>query len=89
MQVPIRRWQSARRHDVVASRWKAQMNVQSTNTILRLKQVKEITGLSRSTIYLYMKERKFPKQRELGGERAVGWHSGSVFQWVAERQVAR
>lgn len=65
------------------------MNVQSTNTILRLKQVKEITGLSRSTIYLYMKEGKFPKQRELGGERAVGWYSGSVFQWVAERQVAR
>ncbi|MUV13360.1 AlpA family phage regulatory protein [Lysobacter sp. HX-5-24] len=64
------------------------MNVQSTNTILRLKQVKEITGLGRSTIYLYMKEGKFPKQRELG-ERAVGWHSVAVFQWVAERQVAR
>ena len=54
------------------------------DTILRLKQVKKITGLGRSTIYLYMKSGRFPKQRRIG-ERAVGWMSGEVFRWVAER----
>ena len=34
--------------------------------ILRLPQVKEITGLSRSTIYLHMSEGSFPKKIDLG-----------------------
>lgn len=57
-----------------------------SNTILRLKQVKEITGLGRSSIYKFIKGGKFPRQRKLGA-RAVGWHSGDVFIWVTEREI--
>lgn len=60
------------------------MNQHPRDTILRLKQVQEITGLGRSTIYLYVSRGKFPKSRQLG-ERAVGWMSSEVFLWIASR----
>lgn len=63
------------------------MGAQSTITILRRRQVEEITGFARSTIYLLMKQGKFPRQRKLG-TRAVGWRSDEIFQWVAEREIA-
>ena len=40
--------------------------------ILRLTDVKAMTGLSSSTIYLRMAEGKFPKKINLGS-RALGW----------------
>ena len=40
--------------------------------ILRLKQVKQRTGLSRSTIYAQMAKREFPQKVTLGA-RSVGW----------------
>ncbi len=43
-----------------------------TNAILRLPQVKDLTGLSRSTIYLMIKQGKFRKPIQLG-TRSVGW----------------
>lgn len=86
MQAPTPGGQSACRHNVVVLR-RAAMSSHATNAILRLPRVKEITGLGRSTIYLYMSQGTFPKQRKLG-ERAVGWRSGDVFRWVAERNVA-
>ena len=52
--------------------------------ILRLKQVIEITGLSRSTIYAYISDGFFPKQIAIG-ERAVGWLSDDIEQWIQER----
>jgi|MTBAKSStandDraft_1061840.scaffolds.fasta_scaffold04692_13 prophage regulatory protein len=45
--------------------------------ILRLKQVMDRTGLSRSTIYLRIQEGTFCKQVNLGA-RAVGWPSDEV-----------
>lgn len=56
--------------------------------ILRLKEVKEITGLSRSTIYLEIAKGKFPKQIQLTGARSVGWHESAIIQWVESRQQA-
>lgn len=55
-----------------------------SNSILRLPQVKDRTGLSRSTIYLRMQEGAFPKPISLGA-RAVGWLSAEVDEWLAER----
>ena len=55
-----------------------------SNSILRLPQVKDRTGLSRSTIYLRMQEGAFPKPISLG-TRAVGWLSVEVDEWLAER----
>ena len=63
------------------------MNSEPLHSILRIKQVGAVTGLARSTIYHYVHLGKFPKPRKLG-ERAVGWLSGDVYRWVAEREVA-
>jgi len=49
--------------------------------ILRLPDVKNKTGLSTSQIYALMKERKFPRQIELG-LRAVGWLSTEIEEWL-------
>lgn len=49
--------------------------------ILRLPEVKTITGLSRSTIYLKMSKGEFPKSISLG-ERAIGWIEGDIQDWL-------
>ena len=53
--------------------------------ILRLPTVKERTGLSRSTIYLRIKDGKFPKPVSLGG-RAVGWIEAEISDWL-DKQI--
>ena len=55
-----------------------------THTILRLPAVKARTGLSRSTIYLRVSERTFPKPVSLGG-RAVGWLEAEIQEWLQQR----
>lgn len=58
--------------------------VQPQLSILRRKQVQARTGLSRSTIYLYIKAEQFPKPVALG-PRAVGWIESEVHEWIAAR----
>lgn len=53
-------------------------------SILRRKQVQARTGLSRSTIYAFIKAGAFPKSVPLG-PRAVGWLESEVSNWIAER----
>ena len=53
-------------------------------SILRRRQVETKTGLSRSTIYLFMDEGKFPRPIHLGA-RSVGWVASEVEEWLAER----
>jgi len=55
--------------------------------ILRIKKVKERTGLSRSTIYSLIKERNFPPPIPIGA-RAVGWLSSDVDAWIEARVKA-
>jgi prophage regulatory protein len=50
-----------------------------TMKILRLKQVVEMTGLSRSSIY-----RHGPPRRQVG-PNAVGWLESDVMQWIQSR----
>jgi prophage regulatory protein len=57
-------------------------------TILRLREVLQRTGLSRSTLYNRISERQFPHQVSLGG-RTVGWVREEVEDWVAERTLLR
>lgn len=52
--------------------------------ILRLPQVKSITGLSRSTIYFRIDLGTFPKQVCLGG-RAVGWLEDEIQEWLQDQ----
>lgn len=49
--------------------------------IIRLKEVISMTGLSRSTIYQYIKDGLFPPQIKLG-LRCVGWTETDVIQWI-------
>jgi prophage regulatory protein len=53
--------------------------------ILRLRTVVELTGLSRSTIYLRIAKGDFPRQVSLGG-RAIGWRESDVYSWLEALQ---
>ena len=59
-------------------------SIQREPAFLRRKQVETRTGLSRSTIYQYVKDGAFPKPVPLG-PRAVGWLESDVSQWIAAR----
>ena len=49
-----------------------------------LKTVIARTGLSRSTVYVYIARGLFPRQRVLGPRR-VGWLAADVCNWIATR----
>ena len=49
--------------------------------ILRLPAVKELTGLSRSTIYARIAQGSFPGRVALG-DHAVGWRESEIQAWI-------
>ena len=53
--------------------------------IIHLKQVKAMTGLSRTTIYRFMSINEFPKQITLGS-KSSGWLIDEVDEWI-KRQI--
>lgn len=55
--------------------------------ILRLQQIKERTGLSRSTIYGLIKAGQFKAPISLGA-RAVGWLESDVSEFIEARVKA-
>jgi len=55
-----------------------------SHKIVRLPTVKDLTGLSRSTIYLRISNNEFPAPISLGG-RAVGWVEADINNWLAEK----
>ncbi|MGR5151297.1 AlpA family transcriptional regulator [Photobacterium swingsii] len=55
---------------------------------MRLKEVMNVTGLGRSSIYNFMAEGSFPKSVPLGG-RAVAWVESEVFEWMEGCLVQR
>ncbi|WP_372880293.1 AlpA family transcriptional regulator [Psychromonas sp.] len=55
--------------------------------LIRLKEVMSTTGLSRSSIYKYIGEDRFPASVSLG-DRAVAWVESEVLNWM-EVVVAR
>ena len=64
----------------------AQGGTNMATAILRLPEVKARTGLSRSSIYLRVKQGTFPTPISLGA-RAVGWPDTDIQEWL-ERQIA-
>lgn len=52
--------------------------------IIRLKDVIDTTGLSRSTIYKYIAEGRFPAPINLG-DRCSGWVESEVFDFILAR----
>ena len=55
--------------------------------MLRLPSVIELTGLSRSSIYLRMKNNVFPQSISLG-DRAIAWLESDIEQWIEEKVSA-
>lgn len=49
--------------------------------IIRLKEVMDLTGLARSTIYKFISCDLFPKPIPLG-DRCVGWLESEVHDWI-------
>lgn len=56
----------------------------SKERFLRLKEVIQRTGLSRSTIYLYISKGMFPKNVCIG-YRCVGWMESDIDKWISSR----
>lgn len=69
-------------------------NLSGSQRIIRMVRLKELTGLSRATIYdrINPKSRRydpsFPKQINLGGQNgratAVGWMEAEVVAWIQQ-----
>jgi len=55
--------------------------------ILRLAAVKELTGLSRSSVYQKIAAGSFPEPISLGA-RAVGWLESDVGAWIENKIAA-
>lgn len=62
--------------------------------IIRLPKVRQVTSLSRSTLYEKMNpkskyyDKKFPKPIKLGAN-SVGWYEHEVYEWLAEKALDR
>lgn len=52
--------------------------------LIRLPDVEAITGCKKSTIYLLLKRKEFPKPTRLSA-RMVAWPESAVLQWVQDR----
>lgn len=59
-------------------------DTESRPSLIRLETVKVRTCLSRSTIYAYMREGRFPQPIAIS-ERCVAWIEGEVDAWIDER----
>lgn len=55
-----------------------------TYKILRLPDVINITGLSRSSIYQKISDGDFPKQINIS-TKSVGWIESEIQKWIADK----
>jgi prophage regulatory protein len=62
------------------------INHKQVRQILRRKQVEQMTGLSRSTIYQWIKDGSFPASITLG-RRSVGWDMAEIQDWIQQRRT--
>jgi prophage regulatory protein len=55
---------------------------------LRIRQVMQLTGLSRMTIYRLERDGHFPKRRRLS-QNSVAWLESDIAAWAETRPVAK
>ncbi|WP_201752611.1 helix-turn-helix transcriptional regulator [Sphingomonas changnyeongensis] len=60
------------------------MTDRSNDRLIRLPEVLRRTGLSRSTIYGWIENGRFPRQVQLSA-RCVAWYESEVNEWIAAR----
>ena len=51
--------------------------------LIKLPEVIEITGLSKSSIYRLMRQGRFPQQVPMGVIKSAFWSNLEVYQWIA------
>ena len=60
----------------------------TTPRIIKLKEVMNLTSLSRASIYRYLKENTFPSQIKIG-IRSVGWKEREILDWIELRPTVK
>ena len=55
--------------------------------LIRLPEVRRMTGLSRTRIYELEREGRFPRRRKLS-DRACAWELQQIVDWIRSRPVA-
>ena len=63
---------------------------QERDRIVRVKEVLNIIGVSRATLYNYVKQGKFPPQSKINGDAkwtnsAVGWRLSTIKKWLENK----
>ena len=61
---------------------------QNHTRFLRLAEVKKLTSLSRSAIYVKIANREFPRQVSLS-RQSVAWLESEVIDWMNQRVSSR
>ncbi len=54
--------------------------------LIRLPEVLQLTGLSRTTVYRKIKLSQFPEPIQLG-ERSVAWRASDILAWIDTRPL--
>jgi len=57
------------------------------NRCVRIRQVCEMTGMSRASVYRKMADGTFPKSFKIG-ESMSAWRVATIEAWIAEREQA-
>lgn len=55
--------------------------------LLTQKQVTDLIGLSRTTIWRLERAGKFPRRRQVS-TKAVRWNQAEIFEWIESRPLA-
>lgn len=58
--------------------------IEKPSQLVRMKEVTQITGLSRSTIYKLMNDSLFPNSVKLG-IRSVAWLRSDIIKWIESK----
>ncbi|SBT11947.1 AlpA family transcriptional regulator [Vibrio celticus] len=60
----------------------------TSSRLLRLKEVIQVTGISRSSLYKYLNEGQFPPPISLGA-RSVAWIDHEIQAWITTKMKQR
>ena len=60
------------------------MSLKNHPRLLRVREVEDLTGFSKRTIYRWMSQDRFPKQIPLG-RRVVVWQEKEILSWCFDQ----